>query len=96
MRVLTIELDDLVRSERIIQACSVYTLVAYKERQRETPVLPDLERSFAILKGQPAPLGAVGFFLEAMAARDTLPPVPSGLPKDLTQILETFRAQAVQ
>ena len=37
---------------------------------------------------QPAPLGAVGTFLDAVAAGRPLPPVPEGLPPEMEAILE--------
>ena len=55
---------------------------------------PQVEENLAALEGYPTPWGQVGRFLQAVAAhRRPLPPVPSGLPEELAQLLEALKGE---
>lgn len=52
------------------------------------------EESLAALEDYPAPWGQVGSFLRAVAAgQRPLPPVPSGLPEELEQVLRVLKRE---
>jgi tetratricopeptide (TPR) repeat protein len=55
---------------------------------------PAAEESLAALEDYPAPWGQVGGFLRVVAAgRRPLPPVPSGLPEGLEQVLKALKGE---
>ena len=63
---------------------------------------PPAEENLAALEGAPAPWGQVGSLLRAVAAlalsgaeagQRPLPPVPSGLPDELQQLLQALKDQ---
>jgi len=55
---------------------------------------PQVEENLAALEEAPAPWDQVGRFLQAVAThRRPLPPVPSGLPEELAQVLEALKRE---
>jgi len=61
---------------------------AFQARVSNTSLEPEAAEALAHLAGLPQPLGGVGAFLQAVATGQPLPPVPSGLPPAITEILE--------
>ena len=63
---------------------------AYAARASNSPLPPDAAEALAQLTELPPPFGAVGSFLQAIAAGQPAPSVPGDLPPEVTEILEAL------
>jgi len=73
---------------QLLQAILALAQAAYSARASKTPLPPDAAEALAQLAEAPPPLGAVSSFLQAIAAGQSVPSVPVGLPPEVAGILE--------
>ncbi len=67
------------------------TQAVFTARGQGSALDPEAAETVAQMAGLPAPFGAVGTFLEAVASGGPIPPVPEGLPSEVASILEKLK-----
>jgi tetratricopeptide (TPR) repeat protein len=77
---------------QLVAALQQLAQAAHHHRTSSTPPAANVREAFAKLAKLPAPLPVVGAFLHAVATGAPVPPVPPGLPDELTQILTALAA----
>jgi hypothetical protein len=82
--------------EQLVRAILALAQTCHAARAGNAPLPPDAAESLAHLVGAPAPFGAIGSFLQAIAAGQPVPPLPTGLPADVTDILQALVAAIKQ
>ena len=70
--------------KEIAQAC-------YTVRARKLALPPDLAEALAQISAAQPPFPEIAAFLQAAALGQSLPPIPAGLPRQLTGLLEALR-----
>jgi tetratricopeptide (TPR) repeat protein len=92
------ELERLARGEgtearpgeQFARAILALAQAAYHARTAGVPLPPDAAEALATLAERPPPLSEIPPFLHAIAAGQAIPPIPSGLPSELAEILQTL------
>ncbi|WP_295390038.1 hypothetical protein [uncultured Thiodictyon sp.] len=73
-----------------MEALTALAQAVYEARTQQRAHAPDVAESLAQVAGLPAPLGAFGRFLQALARHEN-PPPPPDLPAPLAQLAAALR-----
>ena len=78
----------------MVKAILALAQAAFNARMSNAALPPEMAEMLAQMGQLPPPVNGIGPFLQAIAQREDVPPMPPALPPEMTEILNTL-VQAV-